>query len=323
MRVWGIAAVVALGIATTAAAGPLDLKQVCASAKWVVHVDVDAMRESTLVQRIYDKVIQEAPEAEQHLRNVTDLVEHLGIDLTRDLHGITAYGSVVGKPEGVFLVDANFDEKSLLEKADQAPDHQVTTHGAYQVHSWTDAKGKRHEHPMAGTVYKNLLIFAPAAAQVNAALDVLDGKSPALAGKSSPLTAKVPAGTLVLIRAIGLSDAKLPWKSPLVTQSESFGVAIGEQGGKVCFEGMLTAKSKETAEQAKAVVEGARSMAELQHGQDAEAAKLIKAVKVSVADTALSVEFSASADDVWSRLEKGIQKAVEHHRKQVEKKESK
>lgn len=324
MRLWGIATVIALGVAATAMAGPLDLKQVSADAKWVVHFDVDAMRESTLVQRIYDKVVQAAPGAEQRLRQVTDLVEHLGMDLTRDLHGLTAYGMVVGKPDGVFLVDANVDQKSLLEKADQAPDHQATTHGAYQVHSWTDAKGKRHEHPMAGTFYKpNLLVFAPTAEQVNAALDVLDAKSPVLAGKECPLASKIPSGTLVLVRAVGLADAKLPWKSPLVTQSEMFGVSISEQGGKVCFQGKLIAKSKEMAEKAKSVVEGGRAMAELHHGQDAEAAKLIKALKVSVADVSLSVEFSAPADDVWAQLEKGIQRAIEHHKNRAERKDSK
>jgi hypothetical protein len=323
MRVWALAGAMVLGLAATSSAGPLDLKQVCAEAKWIVHFDVDAMRQSTLVQRTYDKCVDGMPSAEQRLREVTDLVDHLGIDVTKDLHGLTAYGTKVGDLDGVFLVDANVDQKMLLEKADQAPDHKTTPHGDHVIHSWIDAQGRQHEHPMSGTIYKaNTLIFAPTVELVGKALDVLDGKSPGVAGKPGPLAAKIPDGTLIVVRAAGLADAKLPWKSPLLTQSEVFGVTIGERDGKVSFDGTLIAKSKETADKAKAVVEGARAMAELHHGQEAEAMKLIKALKTTVADKTLSVEFSAPVDEFWTQAEKAVQKAIEHHKSRAENKSS-
>jgi hypothetical protein len=237
------------------------------------------------------------------------------MDPTRDLHGLTAYGMKVGQLDGVFLVDANVDQKMLLEKADQAPDHKVTSHGAYQVHSWIDAQGKKHEHPMSGAFYKpNVIVFAQTVELVSAALDVLDGKSPALAGKPSPLAVAPPAGTLVLVRAIGLADAKLPWKSPLVTRSETFSITIGEQDAKVSAEGKLSTKSKETAEQVKSIVDGARAMAELAHGDDADAMKIIKMFKVTVADKTVKVEFSGPVDEVWVLAEKAAEAIAKHHK---------
>ncbi len=319
MRVWGMSAAMVLGFVATAAAGPLDLKQVPAEAKWVVHVDVDAMRASVLVQRAYDKLAEKRPDVERRFDEVTDLVNHLGIDLERDLHGLTIYGMEIGKPEGVLLVDATVDRKALLEKADQAPDHEMTTYGEHELHSWTDAKGKRHEHPMVGTVSKsNLLVFAPTVDQIKPALDVLDGKSPGLAGKQSSLTANTPAGTMVLVRAIGLAGAKLPLKSPLVTECEAISLLIGEQDGKVSAEGKLLAKSKETAEQIKAIVEGGRAAAELRAGNDAEATKLVKMVKVNLADTTLSVEISAPVDDVWALAEKAANAMGKRLKKKAE-----
>jgi hypothetical protein len=318
MRIWGIGAVLALGMAATAAAGPVDFKQVSAAAKWVVHFDVDAMRQSTLVQRTYEKCVGSFPNAEARLRETTDLVEHLGIDLSRDLHGLTAYGMKVGELDGVFLVDANVDQKMLLEKADQAPDHKVTSHGAYQIHSWIDAQGKKHEHPMAGAFYKSsVLVFAPTAEQVAAALDVLDGKSPALAAAPSPLAAAAPAGTMLLIRAIGLADAKLPWKSPLVTKSETLAIAIGEQDSKTLAEAALATKSPQTAEQVKSIIDGARSMAELQHGDDPDAVKVMKMFKVSMAGKAVKIEFSGPVDEVWGAMDKAIDEVIKH-RKNIE-----
>jgi hypothetical protein len=45
MRIVGIALAAVLGLAAVARAEPLELKQVAADAKWLVHVDVDAMRD--------------------------------------------------------------------------------------------------------------------------------------------------------------------------------------------------------------------------------------------------------------------------------------
>jgi len=319
MRIWGIVAAMVLGLVSTAAAAPLEVKQVSAEAKQVVHVDVDAMRNSLLVQRAYDAVTQRWPDAQSRFDDVTDLVNHLGIELERDLHGVTFYSLEVGKPEGVLLVDAVVDQQALLEKADQAPDHEKTTYGKYELHSWTDAKGKRHEHPMVGTLARpSLLVFAPTVDQVKAALDVLDGKSPSLAGKESPLTAKVPEGTMLLVRVVGLAGAHLPWKSPVVTECESLSLLIGENDGKVSLAGKLAAKTKETADQIKAIVDGGRATAELRAANDAEVVKLLKAVKVELADTTMSVELSAPVDDVWTLAEKAATVAAKRAKKKAE-----
>jgi len=316
MRLWGIAAAIVLGLVATTQAAPPDLKQVPAGAKLLAHVDVDAMRSSVLVQRAYDKVSEKWPDARQRFDEVTDLVNNLGIELERDLHGLTIYSLEIGKPEAVLLVDAVVDRKSLLEKADQAPDHEMTKCGDYELHSWTDAKGKRHEHPMVGTLSKsNLLIFAPTIDQVKAALDVLDGKTPSLAGKQSPLAASIPEGTMILVRAVGLAGANLPLKSPLVTECDALSVRIGEHDGKVAVEGKLTAKSKETAEKAKAIVDGGKATVELRHSDDADVMKVLKAVKVDLADKTLSIEVSSPVDDVWSLAEKGAALAQKHREK--------
>jgi hypothetical protein len=99
-------------------------------------------------------------------------------------------------------------------------------------------------------------------------------------------------------------------------------VTLCERDGKVSFDGTLIGKSKETADKAKSVVEGARAMAELHHGQDAAAMKLIKALKTTVADKTLTVEFASPVDELWAQAEKAIQKAIEHRKNQAENKSS-
>ena len=59
------------------------------------------------------------------------LREKIGLDVCKDLHGVTAYGMEPGKHTGVLIVHAKVDQKLLLQKAEKAPDHKVTKFESY------------------------------------------------------------------------------------------------------------------------------------------------------------------------------------------------
>ena len=217
------------------------------------------------------------------------------------------------------LVHAEVDQQTLVD-SHQGRDYKVETYGGVQDPCWTDA-GKRHEHAMAGTFAKpNLILLAPAADIVKAVLDTFDGKSPNLAGSKSPLAAPVAGGTIILARAVGLADAKLPMKSPLVTKSDTFSFAFGESSGQSLADATLVMKSPEDAQRVKTIVDGGRAMLELQHGDNAEAMKMLNKAKVTLAGNALKLEFRAPADELWNQLEQAGRHILEHHKNFLEKK---
>ncbi len=302
MRLLRVAVAIVLGFATVVQAEPLDLKQVSADAKWVAHVDVDAIRASTVAQKAYQQCLEKHKDAEKHLAKVR---EKLGMDPTKDLHGVTFYGKQLKKHTGVVIVQANADRKHLLAKVKEAPDYRAVTYGSHKLHTWTHRKGKKDEHAVVGCFHKpTVIVFGRTAVDVSEALDVLDGKSSGLAGSNSPLIAEIPAGAIFLAGATGLDGDELPCKSPLVKQSEALSIALGEHGGESFAMAKLATKSDEVADQVKAVVEGVRAMAALRHGSDADAMKIVKALKVAVADKAVTVELRVSADEVWTHLQK-------------------
>jgi hypothetical protein len=308
MRRWTIALAVVLILARAACAAPLDLKQVPADAAWVAHLDVDAMRTSTVLQRAYRKYIQPQKKAQRQLDNLRD---RTGMDPRKDLHGLTAYGKRIGRNEGVLIVQAEVNQKLLLALVKLTPDHRSVGYGPYEIHTWTDAKGKKDQRTVSGAFYKPMVIvLAPSADEVKAALDVLDGKSPSLAGKPSPLAAPVPAGTAVMARAVGLAHAELPFKSPLVTQSETFSLVVGEHQAECFAEAKLATRSPELAAQVKAIAEGARAMAELQRSGEPATVNLIRRLQVKVTGKTVSVEFHAPADEVWTEVDKNWKRLV-------------
>jgi len=298
MRIVGIALAVVLGLAAIGRAEPVDLKQVPADAKWLVHVDVDAMRESVVVQKAYQKCMEMHKEAAQRLDKIHN---ELGLDLRKDLHGVTVYGKDLDKQHGVLIVHADVDQKRLLEKAPKAPDHKVAQYGSHEIHSWTHKRGKE-SHTAFGTLLQpNVLVFAGSEAAIHAALDVLDGKSPGITDEKSPLAGRLPPGATLIVRASAVGPQV---KCRIFKDADSLRITLGENKGESFYRARLTMKSPEAAEQVKAVVEGFKAMVGLTHGSDAAAMKLVNAVKVTTQDKTVRIAWSAPAEEVWTAIEK-------------------
>ena len=153
-----VAAVLGFGWVGLVRAEPLDLKQVSADAKWVAHIDVDAMRASTVLQKAHEQMLKQHPEAEKHLTEVREMWK---FNPCTDMQGATFYDTQIKKGSGVAIVYAKVDQQLMLEKAKQAPEHRVVTYGNYELHSWTHAKGSKHQRGMTGTFYKpDVLVLA-------------------------------------------------------------------------------------------------------------------------------------------------------------------
>jgi hypothetical protein len=297
----------ALGIvlvgAAGAVAGPLDGKSVSAQAQWVVHLDADAVHNSTLGQKLYDLAVERDRSIPQKM---ADALAQFKFDLRKDLHGITVYGPKVGSREAVVLVYADVDRAVLEERVKQAQDYKAGRHGAHELHSF---KAPRENRTVSGAILPNVVVLAEGEQALGAALDVLDGKSSALA-KGSPLGAETPAGALLVFRAAGISEAELPFKSPLVQQSESIEVAIGEYQGKAFVEAAVRTKTPEAAQQLRGVLEGLRAAAMLSKEPDPEAKRLMDAIKIDASDKKFSIEVRMPVDETLDLAKKAARKAV-------------
>jgi hypothetical protein len=200
----------------------------------------------------------------------------------------------------VVLVHGEIDQKLILGRLKWAPDHKTASHRTYELHSWTDAKGKKDEHTVCGAFRgPDQAVVASSFDELRAALDVLDGERTSLAGKDAPLAAAPPKEAALIARTVGLAESALPLKSPLLTQSETFSFAAGEKQGDVFAEARLTMKSPETTRQVKSIVDGVRAMVELQHGQDPQLGPLMKRFEVRAAEKAVEIDFRAPVGEAW------------------------
>ncbi|MGO8747617.1 MAG: hypothetical protein ACLQNE_16720 [Thermoguttaceae bacterium] len=300
MKVCSIVVAVLFVAAARVQAAPLDLRQVPASAQWVAHVDVDTMRGPEVFEKAYAAVTERWGRAGTALQSLRD---EFGLDLAIGLHSVTLYGKQFGKPTGVLIANVDVDRGALEGKMKEASGYKTEPHGSHTLHSWADEHG-----PLTGVFYSStVLVFGRSAADVAGAVDVLDGKSPNLAGKDSPLAAKVPAGATFVGRAVGLAGADLPWKSPLLKQSESVTTALTVSDDTVGCEVRLVTKSAEAAPLLKDVINGAIAMVTLQAGSDPGLTKLFDARKIDVADKTVTLTWRAPVADVWSQAERAFE----------------
>ena len=102
-------------------------------------------------------------------------------------------------------------------------------------------------------------------------------------------------------------------RCPVLKQAESFRVALGENKGQSFYRARLMMKSTVAVDQVKAIAEGFRALVSLRTART-QAMKLINGLKVSGEGTKLNIRWSASADDVWSAIEKAAKKWAEHHK---------
>ena len=164
LGLWGWFGILVLGVVAAADAGPFDPKQLSADTTWVVHVDVDALRTSTVVSRVYQKLADKWKDVD---RPMAEVRSHLGIDPRKDLHSLTLSGPKLGDDQGVLIVQTEVDREILQRELAKHADYKATAYGPYQLESWTHAKANGRTRCVTSAFWKpTILVFGRLPADV-------------------------------------------------------------------------------------------------------------------------------------------------------------
>jgi len=311
MRMFLVAIGLMLAMGAPLSAGDVDEHSVAADAKWLVEVNLDAAREST-IGKAFRAAVLKNDKAKQRLEAAG---KAMGLNLAKDIHGLLLYDRRFVHERGVAIIRADADIERLTAFVEKLPDYKKTDVNGRPFHTFTHKKHNRPGHPVTVCLHDKGIVMGRDASDVATAVKVLDGKSPSLMSVNSPLgrmnTSREasPPGTILHVRAVGLDEQTVPFKSPIVRQSKSFVMEAGESDGKAFARASLTADSSEVAQQIKAVVEGYIAVAKLQCGDNEEAKKMFRAAKVSVDDDVVTVHWKGPAE----RLLRIIEKQVKRH----------
>jgi hypothetical protein len=315
LRAWNIlaclrfaaACCVVLTVFRAASAAPPDFAQVPADSVWIVHADFDALNKSTVYQKLSAAALSKWKPLAAHLAKVN---RQLGMNLTKDLHGMTVCGPSLAEPKASLIMHADWDPQVFRQKLALAPSHEASTVGQYEIHRFA-RQDEGQLRTVAGACWRpGTFIFSHSPSEVQAGLEVLDGKKPHLAdgasGKSSALAADVPTGTVFMARMV-MAGGKLPVESPVLKQTDEIDLACGENSGECFARAKLVAKTAEDAAQVKKAVDGILVIVRLHAAGDAKALKALDHLAVSVDGRTVQVDFRVTAADLATVLEKAIQ----------------
>jgi hypothetical protein len=289
--------------ASVASAEPLDLGRVPAKAVWMMHADMDAARESTVVKRMVERAMKKHPQLETMLGMGSKM---MGMDPRKDLHDVTVYGLDTDKKNAVMVVHADANREFLEKMVEKARDHETTKHRDYTLHQWTHKgwKGRAGETVVGAFFKDDVMVFARSADRVEMALDVLDGKVESVDG-DSPLAGRTRPGSILVGRAVAIDPDT---KCPVLKQGRGYRVAMGENEGESFYRARLEMDSEEAARQAEAVTEGFVALGKLRFGDEPQVMKLIDGVETTTSGSTSSIAWNAKADDVWTVAEKIAEK---------------
>lgn len=252
-----------------AQAGTLPRDQVAADAKWLFHLDVDALVGTELGKFFAREFID--PQAAKVAGN---LRRSFGIEFDwRQIHAITAYGLDFREPEkanGVLLVRSDLDVPAALEQVleklaaaggggDAAPLRKVQD-TPFPIFCFQDSI---YGAPVGKD--KDLFAVARSVSQLEKAARVIEGKAPNIASSDRlPLRPGQPAGFLtVAIADAAAAGAGLPPQARVLKEARGLQLIAGEKADKVFINAALDAKDAEVAEQLQQTLLGAIALAKL------------------------------------------------------------
>lgn len=304
-----LALLVAVTLAGPVAAGPANLKAVPAEAVWMMHLDMDAARESTVVRQMHDRALAMHPQLEAM---VTMARAMTGMDPRKDLHDVTVYGLDTDKRNAVMVVRARANRELLEKMVEKARDHRTMEHAGHTLHSWTHRgrKGDKGETVAGAFQADDRMVFARSADAVTMALDVLDGSKPAYG--EGPLAGGVKPGSILVARAAAVDSET---KCPVLRQGRGYRVAAGEHEGRSFYRAKLDMKSAEAAGLAEDVVEGFEAVVKLRWGGDADAMKLLSGLRTETSGDTCMISWDAAADDVWKAMDRAVDEWERRHRR--------
>ena len=285
-------------VAVPALAGPLTKEQVCGSANWVVHVDVEQFRATRVHQLVRPEL--ENLGLEKKLQDFETLFSFHPID---DLRDVTIYGKGEDRNKAVALIEGPFDEEKLVALLGFAPEHEQIEYGDNVLHKWVDEKRKDCDGAPQKTYccfYRDDLIVMGAALDgVKHAVDVLSGTAGNAADVVFCRSIENAKGAFLQVMAKDLRKTvgNQP-KAAVLRQVDQLALAFGEVQGRFYEDFLLTAKSEEVAQAITRIFDGIIAFAVL-IGEDApKLAELAAMVELSCQQNIVHAHFEADSASV-------------------------
>ena len=279
------------GWASLCAAGTLPLVMLPASAKWMLHLDAQALCASSAGQELFKALAQSPQETQIKAFEAT-----FACDLRRDLVSMTVCGDGGEAQGGVIYLRGRWNLQKLQAALATNHPHASSFRSNHKIFSWKDLRSENRKEGYACLLSSNLVLLANREIALGEALDALDGKAPSLATVPSfRRMAALDTNAFLRVVAVELKQvlADLPQAAALPA-AESLRLALQSQGDGMLLKGVVNTATPEAAQQLQMQLIGLQAVAMFQGGKNPEIAKLAQSARSSVNGKEVSVIVTAT-----------------------------
>ena len=261
-------------------AAPAQSKYVDATAKWLIHIDFDALLKTDIAQHALAENPKLSDQKLEALKNI------IGIDLKTGLHGATIYGN--GQPDnGVILVHADAKSDNLINFAKLNDDYKEATFGEHTIHNLPDKKkpGKRNHICFYSS---NKIVVSQSPALVKQCIQLLDGErdSKPVNGEMEELANYQKDPVLLAYGDFSsLRKGMRGKKAASFDQAKRVGISLGETGGQIRAMVGIIARDSEVAVQLETFLRGMIAIGQLSADKNPHLGTLANAVQITRSNT--------------------------------------
>jgi hypothetical protein len=278
--------------------GPLDKARIASDAKWIVHVDCEALRNSAFGDYVMTEFVK--PQLENN-----DQLKHANLSMNiSNIMSITAYGPAFDKgPEGVLIVTTTADPKKDLD----------TVAGMFLASAGTNAPFMMVEKdPLPLYTFSKAVYFAPAGhtlfvaksrEQILRAHEVLEGKSESLAKSSGFKDLREPPKSFFCAAVADgfIGTMGIPPQAQILREATGGRISLGERDKNVFVNLVFQGKDDMATTRIQQVLQGLVALASLSQ-QDEEITRLAGGIKIAAEGGGVQVDLEYPVDKTIQKI---------------------
>jgi len=250
---------------------PSTLDHLPPDTKWVMHVNIDAMKNSGIGKHLEER-IGKGPGG----RQMDLLADMLNFDPRKDLKEATIYGPDAEESHAVLVVNGKVDGERLQLFVENNPGFEKVNHNNVEVLSWVEEEGDRKGKRTFGRVLNNqYVVMGSHGPSVASALKALQGGQ--VLAKDSDLLRELKRDAAVMAAASAelANIAQADPNNPLLKQARSFQMSVREKGEEMALEVGVRMQTPEAAQQLLHIGQGGLAMLQLHASETPELKELL------------------------------------------------
>jgi hypothetical protein len=287
-------------------AKPLNLEQVADDANWLMHVDFDTARASSIGSFIMDEIESKSEAVER----MAEVRASYGVD-PKGFSGLTMFGNGEHK-KGIAIMSGGLDPEKMIAFARKNETFETIRVGKNEIHSLNQDK----RHPMAfATLKNNVIVGGPDADYVRQGIKLAKGKGASRGPIALLGDLRQIIGNPGFIAYVDVAKASAHHDLDrrgmgMAKKIKSMGIVVGEADGLVKMVAVVVVEDEETAAQMEGMANGMMAMAALGKDSKHRLADLMKSQSVTRTGNTVTLQVGLAIDVIEDHIEKEMRKRI-------------